>query len=209
MAKKIPKTIHYVWVGGNEKPEIIKHCISSWKKYMPEFEIKEWNEHNFDLTKYQFALEAYNRKRYAFVTDVVRLAVLKEYGGIYMDSDVEVIRSLKKFLIHSAFTGHETDDLLVTATMGAIPNHPWISMLLDYYTDRPYSEITNTQIITALSRPLIERESYGHTYLKDGVVIFPRETFCPFDHQRLSANPTENTYAIHHFAGSWTNRAKK
>lgn len=207
MAKKIPKIVHYCWFGGAEKPPIIQRCLDSWKKYLSNFEIIEWNENNFDLTQNAFALEAYKRKRYAFVTDFVRLKVLHDYGGIYMDSDVEVVKPLNRFLVHSAFTGHETDDLMVTATMGAQPKHPWVKMLLDFYSlERPYKEVTNTQIITLLSRPWIEREAYGFRYLKHDVVIYPKDYFAPFDHVNLRVMPTENTYTMHHFAGTWTGR---
>lgn len=86
----IPKIIHYCWFGGNEKPELINKCIESWKKYLPDFEIMEWNEENFDVNSYQFTRSAYEKKKWAFVSDVARLEALIEYGGFYMDTDVEV-----------------------------------------------------------------------------------------------------------------------
>jgi Mannosyltransferase OCH1 and related enzymes len=207
MSKKIPKIIHYAWFGGNEKPEMVQECINSWKRHMPEWEIKEWNEHNFDLSKYPFALEAHKRKRYAFVTDVVRLAVLHEYGGVYCDSDVYAVKSFNKFTRHRAFTGHETKDLMVTATMGAEKGHPWIEKLLGFYEGREYNEETNTNIITSISRGLmIKEDKYGFKYLKDDVVIYPVFTFCSFNHQVLEPIPHPDAYAYHLFLGSWTGR---
>lgn len=176
---------------------------------MPTWEIIEWSENNFDLSQNSFAQEAFNRRRYAFVTDYVRLKVLYDHGGVYMDSDVEVLRPLDKFLEHKAFSGHETKDLLVTATMGSIPKHSWIELLLKYYDNRTYSENTNTNIITQLSKPLIVRENqYGYRWLQDDVWIYPVETFCPYDHVNLRPLPTNNTYAMHLFAGTWKGRTK-
>lgn len=206
MAKKIPRIIHTCWFGDNPKPLKILACLESWKKHVSNYEIIEWNEHNFDLSKYPFAQEAFKRKRYAFVTDVVRLWAIYTYGGIYMDGDVLVLRPLDRFLNDRAFSGHETETLTITATMGSEKGHPWPKKLLDYYMDRPYDETTNTQIISALNKPLIERESYGHTYLKDGVVIYPVHTFSNFDHQNLVPIPHKDAYAQHLYAGSWLGR---
>jgi len=211
MAKKlISKIIHTCWFGSNQKPPKILACLESWKKHLPEYEIREWNEHNFDLSQNPFALEAFNRKRYAFVTDYCRLKLLYDFGGLYFDSDIEIVKPLDKFLWNRAFSGHETDSLTITAVMGAEKNHPWVKMLLDYYSiDRPYSERTNTQIITELNKPWIERQSYGHTYLKEGVVIFPVSTFASFDHINLKKIPSDDAYAYHLYAGSWTSRGEK
>lgn len=211
MAKKIiPRTIHYCWFGNKEKPPIIIDCINSWKKHMPTWEIIEWNEHNFDLSQNSFAQEAFDKKRYAFVTDYCRLKLLYDHGGLYMDSDMLVVKPLDRFLESHAFTGHETSSLTVTAIMGSVKGHNWIKLLLDYYTNRAYNEQTNTNIITQLSRPLIVRENeYGFRFLEDDVVIYPIHTFCSYNHQKLEIIPHEDAYAYHLFAGSWTSRAHK
>jgi mannosyltransferase OCH1-like enzyme len=211
----IPKTIHYCWFGGNEKPEKIQKCIESWKRFLPEYEIIEWSEKSLDimLTIYQnkFASEAYKQKRYAFVSDYVRAKVLYELGGIYMDADVEVLKPLDKFLHHRAFTGHETNELTVTAIMGAEKNHPWIKKILDYYKDICYNieeEIPNTNIITDISKSLICWKKNDYAVLENDVHIYPIEIFCPFNHLELKPTPTDNSYAIHWFEGSWTKRNK-
>lgn len=202
----IPKIIHYCWFGGRPKPPIVQKCIDSWRKYLPDYQIREWNETNFNVSSNKFARDAFISKKYAFVTDYVRLSVLLNQGGIYMDSDVEVLKNLDCFLHHKAFTGHETNDLMVTAIMGAVPNHPWIKLLLRTYSDRQFSTVPNTNIITDISKPLVVKEENGFRYLRSDVVIYPVETFCPFDHKNLRPTPTENSYTIHHFAGTWLNR---
>ena len=103
----IPKKIHYCWFGRSKMPELALKCIASWKKYLPDYEIKEWNEDNFDLELYPYVREAYNNRKFAFVTDVVRLYALYTEGGIYMDTDVEVLKPLDCFLNHQAFSGFE------------------------------------------------------------------------------------------------------
>ncbi len=208
MAKKIiPRILHTAWFGRNEKPDKIKFCMESWKKYLPHWSIIEWNEDNFDLSLFPFAQEAYKRKRWAFVSDIVRLKCLFDHGGVYVDSDVEILKSLERFLIHRAFTGHETSQLTLAATMGAEQGHPWIKYLLNYYDNRPYDETPNTQIVSRLNKPFIESENkYGFTFLKNDVWIYPVEYFASFDHKNLKIIPHENAYTYHHFCGSWLGR---
>ena len=102
----IPKKIHYCWFGHGEMPKLAKKCIKSWNKYCPDYEIKEWNEDNFDIDKYPYVREAYDNRKFAFVTDVVRLYAIYTEGGIYMDTDVEVLKPLDPFLKHIAFSGY-------------------------------------------------------------------------------------------------------
>ena len=106
----IPKKIHYFWFGGNEKPKSVKKCIDSWKKYCPDYEVIEWNESNFDIRCMPFVEQAYEAKKYAFVSDVARLMMIYEYGGIYMDTDVEVIKPLDNLLENKAYMGFENDE---------------------------------------------------------------------------------------------------
>src|SRR5699024_8907222 len=127
----IPKIIHYCWFGGNELSKTTKVCINSWKKKLPDYKIIEWNESNFDINSNQYVKEAYQAGRYAFVTDYVRLYVLYHYGGIYMDTDVEVLKSLDSFLKHQAFTGCENEKNSVTGIIGSEKDHEWIKTLLD------------------------------------------------------------------------------
>ena len=129
----IPKIIQYVWLGKGEKNDRIKKCIDSWKRYLPDYEIKEWNEDNFDINSHPFVKKAYENKKYAFASDVVRLYALYTYGGIYMDTDVEVYKPLDEFLNDEGFSGFEDVHYPICATMGAIKGNPVIKMMLDYY----------------------------------------------------------------------------
>ena len=131
----IPKTIHYCWFGGNPLPKLAIDCIASWKKYLPAYEIKEWNESNFPFNNYKFAREALENRKFAFVSDVSRLHALKQEGGIYMDTDVEVLKSLDSFLHHTAFSGFENDDFVPTGIMASEKGGKWVTELLDYYND--------------------------------------------------------------------------
>lgn len=203
----IPKVINYCWMGMNLKPDKIKMCINSWKRIMPDYEIIEWNESNFDLDCCSYVREAYDKKLYAFVNDYIRVWCLHNYGGIFLDADVEIIKPLDKFLEHRVFTGYENQHLLVTATMGAEPNHPWIKMILDWYKDGKFEKVPNTGLITNLSQSWIERQEDGYAYLKEGVVIYPIEYFDPYDWGFINTPITDNTHAIHHFMGSWNNIA--
>jgi hypothetical protein len=206
----IPKTIHYCWFGGKPLPDPAQKCIASWKKYCPDFEIKEWNESNYDISSVVYTKEAYAAKKWAFVTDYVRLDVISKYGGIYMDTDVEVIKSLDGFLGHGAFSGFENGRDIPTGIMGGIPRHQWYKYLLDYYTGRhfimpdgAYDMTTNVEAITDITKAKY-RINLNNTYqeLEDGLVFYPAEYFCPKISGKLIV--TNNTCTIHHFAGSWT-----
>ena len=118
----IPKVIHYCWFGKGKMPDLALKCLESWKKYCPDYVIKEWNEDNFDLDLYPYAREAYDNRKFAFVTDVVRLYALYHEGGIYMDTDVELVNSIDKFLHHTAFSGFESEKMLIH---GLIPNNTY------------------------------------------------------------------------------------
>ncbi|MBO4814313.1 MAG: glycosyl transferase [Muribaculaceae bacterium] len=207
----IPKVIHYCWFGHNPLPKLAQKCINSWKKYLSDYEIKEWNEDNFDLDKYPYAKEAYENKKYAFVTDVVRLYALYHEGGIYMDTDVEVIGSLDPFLHHIAFSGFESETDVPTGIMASEKGGKWAKMNLDYYNDRHFIKengefdmTTNVTTITnlMLSYGLVQNNTYQDF---PGLVSFyPTEYFCPIDHFGYVMKKTSNTVCIHYYAGSWT-----
>ena len=154
----IPKKIHYCWFGRGEKNKLYLSCIESWKKHFPDFEIIEWNEDNFDVNCNDYVREAYESKKYAFVTDYVRLYVLYNYGGIYMDTDVEVLKPLDPFLEHPAFSGFENNDSVPTGIMAARKKNKWIKDLLNEYNDLKFIKedgsldlTTNVVRITELS----------------------------------------------------------
>ena len=130
----IPKIIHYCWFGRGEKPELAKKCIASWKKFCPDFEIREWNEDNCDYLAMPFMAEAYAAKKYAFVSDVMRLVVLEQYGGVYFDTDVEVLRDISPLLDDEGFIGFENDQYVASGlTIAAEAHHPVIQAMIEEY----------------------------------------------------------------------------
>ena len=207
----IPKTIHYCWFGRGQKPELAIKCIESWKQILPDYQIKEWNEDNFDLDLYPYAREAYNNKKYAFVTDVVRLHVLYHEGGIYMDTDVEVIKPLDRFLQHLAFSGFEDEKYAPTGIMASEKGGKWAKDNLDYYYGRHFLKENGefdltTNVIPLMSYLTSNGLKPNNTYqdLKGLITIYPKDYFCPKSKVDNKIRLTDNTYTIHHFAASWT-----
>lgn len=200
----IPKKIHYVWLGKGEKNDRIKHCIESWKKYLPDYEIIEWNEDNFDIEYNDFTKKAYENKKWAFVSDVVRLYALYKEGGIYMDTDVEVYKPLDEFLNEEGFSGFECKHYPVTATLGAVKGNPVIKLMLDYYNAIDFKlydnwqdyityQETNTCIMSNILGMLgIDREKDEIQHIKH-FTIYPQSYFFTKD----------EGYTYHSFNGSW------
>lgn len=204
--KSIPKVIHYCWFGRGKQNELINACILSWKKILPEYKIVLWNEDNFPYENYPFARQALKDKKWAFVSDVARLYALYYYGGIYMDTDVEVLKPLDAFLHHGFFSGYESGRHLPTGIMGAKKGNEYVKMLLDWYINCNYGDayynIANTRIITRLTRLNCNLVVNGEKYEFGDCCYYPRDFFCPeyVDGQWLCS---ENTYTIHHFTGLW------
>jgi hypothetical protein len=206
----IPKIIHYCWSGRGEKPASVLKYIESWRKYCPDYEIKEWNEDNFDINQYKYTAEAYANRKWAFITDVVRLYAIYTEGGVYMDTDVETIGNYDKFLHHHAFSGFETDGNVPTGMMAAEKGSLWAKELLDDYIHRSFVKedgtldmTTNTTTITnyMLSKGLVLNNTYQEF---DGLcAMYPADYFCPKDHRTGEIILSKNTVCIHHFAGSW------
>ncbi len=211
----IPKKIHYCWFGGNPLPADAQACIESWKKYCPDYEIIEWNEKNSDLTSIPYVREAYRNKSWAFVSDYIRLKALYTQGGIYMDTDVEVLKNLDAFLSSAGFFGFETDTEISTGIMAAEPGNSFIYELLCEYdtihfqqTDGTLDMTTNVARVTRAAvrhglKPDNTRQSF------DGIDIYPKDWFCPKNNRSLEIRLTQNSHTIHHFAGSWVVSRKK
>lgn len=206
----IPKIIHYCWFGRGELPELAKKCIDSWQKFLPEYEIKVWNEDNFDLDLYPYTREAYDSRKFAFVTDVVRLYALYTEGGIYMDTDVEVVRPLDEFLHHTAFSGFENESDIPTGIMASEKGSKWAKNNLDYYSERHFIRkdgsldmTTNVETITNLMLPYGLKQNNTYQDFKDYVTFYPNDYFCPINTTTGKLNRTCNTATIHHFSGSW------
>lgn len=210
----IPKIIHYCWFGGNPKSGLILSCIESWKKYLPDYEIREWNEETFDVNCNTYVRQAYEAKKWAFVSDYARLHALYNYGGIYLDTDVEVLKNLDCFLDNEAFTGFEAKDSPITAVMGTKAGNPEFKDLLDYYNDKTfikedgsYDITTNTTIISGIlkNKGIVLN---GKMQKLDSITIYPQIYFCPNNFSRIWNMPSKKSYAIHHFDQSWKSDKK-
>ncbi len=214
--EKIPKVIHYCWFGRGEMPELVLKCIESWKKFLTDYDIKIWNEDNFDINENLYVKEAYTAKKYAFVTDYVRLYALYHEGGIYLDTDVEVLKSLDDFLHHEAFSGFQTPNEIPTGLMAAKPNNKWVEENLLAYTDKRFKRTdgsfdmsANVAMITNISKEMGFKAGGNFHEFGDGVAMYPIEYFCAKDYRTGKLEVTNNTYAIHHFAGSWLPMSSK
>ena len=219
----IPKIIHYCWFGGNQLPELAVKCIDSWKIFFPDYEIKEWNESNFDVNSIPYTRDAYKAKKYAFVSDYARFYILYNLGGLYFDTDVEVIKDMTTIIGKGPFMGCENEpneklpNLDYASGLGVNPGlgigaEPGLSFykeVLDYYStisfinsNGSYNQTTVVEHITALllKHGLSICESVQEC---GGIYIYPKEYFCPLDYHNGELNITENTYTIHHYMASW------
>lgn len=206
----IPKIIHYCWFGRGEMPELALKCIESWHKYMPDYEYKLWNEDNFDIESNQYVREAYEAKKYAFVTDYVRLYALYNEGGIYMDTDVEVLKPYDDLLSLTGFTGYEGSKHHppVTGTIASKARGEWVKEQLGFYDNAHFIRADGSLDLTTNTVRISEIMKQGG-FIADGtrkeykgMTIFPTEYFCP----RQTTGEiliTSDTYCDHHFMGSW------
>lgn len=206
----IPKIIHYCWFGRGEKPEMAKKCIASWKKFCPDFEIREWNEDNCNYLSIPFMAEAYAAKKYAFVSDVMRLLVLEQYGGVYFDTDVELVRDITPLLADEGFIGFETEQYVASGlTIASVPHHTVIrAMIAEYeklHFTQPDGSVTpvgcphlNTDVMVRFG---LERN--GREQTVEGIHVYPSEWFNPLDSATGKLKKTENTYSIHWYSMSW------
>lgn len=206
----IPKIVHYCWFGGNPKPDLAEKCIRSWKKYCPDYEIVEWNEDTFDLsTAPDYVQQAKAAGRWAFITDYVRLRALTEQGGIYMDTDVELIKPLDPYLQHRAFAGFESREGIQTGLLACEKGFPLFREFMEYYDHASFLKpdgtpdtTTNVQILTGLCR---KKGLVCNDRLQtiEGLTIYPKEFFCPVDFDTKQLKKTRKTVTIHWFSGSW------
>ena len=204
------KTIHYCWFGNSEKPKLVKKCIASWERNLPGYEIKEWNESNSDLESCDFVKEAYKDRNFAFVSDYIRAKALYNEGGIYFDTDVEVLKSFDNFLNDEFFAGFEEKNYVGTCVMGSAPGTELLKEYISHYENAKYfnsdgSKYTDTNVLL-LTRLLEERglirddsEQTVDGYIK----IYPRTYFSPYDYINGINYITDNSHAIHHFALLW------
>ena len=207
----IPKTIHYCWFGCGEKPKLAQKCIVSWKKYCPDYEIIEWNEDNFDINLNSYTKMCYEQKKYAFLSDYVRLLAVDEYGGIYFDTDVEVIRPFDALLTHTAFFGFETVDYVNTGQcFGAEPNTEIVKIMIEEY-DRILDGKKGVIGCPVLNTDALLKFGFsmnGKTQEKDGVTLYSKDYFNPFNDNTGILRKSYNTYSIHWYGKSWMDRKR-
>jgi len=189
-------------------------CVDSWKKYCPDYEIIEWNEDNFDINCNDFVKEAYEAKKWAFVSDVARLWVLFNHGGVYMDTDCELIKPIDDFMESEGFSGFETPEIVPTAIMGCVKSHKFIGDLLSYY-DLKRFKVAENQYDTVPNTRIISHEALKHGIRLDNTLqtvadftFYPTEYFCPKDYGTSKITLTPNTHSIHHFTSSWYDEDK-
>ena len=205
----IPKKIHYCWFGRGEKPKLARKCIESWKKFCPEYEIIEWNEDNFDINTNAYTKMCYEQKKYAFLSDYVRLLVLYEHGGIYFDTDVEAVKSFDDLLFHKAFFGFETKEYVNTGHgFGAEAGARIVKALIDEYIpiiDGKHGTVgcpvMNTRTMTKNGFIM-----NGQTQEKNEIAVFAKEYFNPFNDNTGVLKKTGNTYSIHWYGKSWMDK---
>ena len=213
----IPKVIHYCWFGRGELPRLAEKCIQSWKKYCPDYEIVCWNEDNFDINQNKYAREAYEAGKWAFVSDYVRLKVLYDEGGIYLDTDVELIKSLDPLVKENGYMGFDDNGVVSTGLGFACEKgNELVGALLADYDDIPFVlpdgtyDITpcpdrNTKVMERLGMDLSNKNQ-----LFMGIQLLPEDYLCPMKYYTGKKIITKNTYSIHHFCASWISaRAKR
>lgn len=211
----IPKIIHYCWFGKGEMPALYIKCMDSWKKILPEYEVRCWNENTFDINSNQYVKEAYGNKKYAFVTDYVRLYALYNYGGIYMDTDVEVKKPLDRFLNDAAFSGFEKKDSVPTGIMASEKGNGVIKSLLEDYDtmrfvleDGTLNLTTNVQTITNYFCKMGLRLN-GKEQIINGFHMYPQRFFCTNSILVVFNMSPSGVYVIHHYGGGWGRDGKK
>lgn len=209
----IPKKIHYCWFGNKPKGKKELKCIASWKKYCPDYEIIEWSEANVDLDMMPFVKQAYNAKKYAFVSDVIRLWAILTYGGIYFDTDVELIKSFEAFLDFRGFIGFETNNYVNTGQcFGAEKNNQIIQEMLNCYKKLNFMNIGGTEQVikcTEINTKILVKHGLicnGKFQMIDGFVVFPVEYFNPYDDPTGRLYITKNTHSIHWYSKSWMSK---
>lgn len=210
----IPKKIHFCWLSGEAYPPLVEKCLVSWKKILPDYELKIWTMENSPLGDNAYVQEAMSVDKYAFVSDYIRLYALYYDGGIYLDSDVEVLKDFEPLLEEPAFIGWERCGRVGPWLIGSEQGNPIIKELLDEYRDRHFltdGKMNLTVNTIPTTRLLIEKGLLPEDKiqrLKD-CTIFPERYFCPLDPWTRELKVTDDTYAIHHFAGSWNHLADK
>lgn len=209
----IPKIIHYCWFGRNKKTKLAEKCIASWKKYCPDYQVIEWNEDNFDVTAHPYASYCYQHQKWAFLSDFVRLVVVLEQGGIYFDTDVELIRSPDVLLNNQAFYGFEIPEKVATGLgFGAEKGHKTILTMRDIYNrlqpdERGQYPLVNCPQLNTEALVSLGLKPDGTKQIVEGALILPTDYMNPFDDPTGRLSITDNTVSIHWFSKSWMKKS--
>ena len=212
----IPKVIHYCWFGKGEMPKLAKKCIKSWKKYCPDYELVLHTEDNFDLTQNRYLSEAYKAGKWAFVSDYARLKIIYENGGIYLDTDVELIKPIDDLLKLDGFMGFDEKGIVATGLgFGAKKGNKIVSEFLKDYDSIPFVLPDGSYDLTpcpdrnteTLKRLGMDINNTNQTFMD--ITFLPDEYLCPMDYYTGKKSITKNTYSIHHYSASWTSKVTK
>ncbi|MCQ2334334.1 MAG: glycosyl transferase [Paludibacteraceae bacterium] len=209
------KQIHYCWFGGKPLPTDAQRCIDTWRKHMPDYKVVQWDESNYPVDKIPYVREAYEAKKYAFVSDYARFDILYQHGGIYLDTDVEMLRSLEPIIENGAYMGFESPGFVATGLgIAAPPQHPLYREILDDYEHSHFLVDGRQDLTTVVIRVtgilkrhgLVEKDQIQQV---GGVTIYPARYFCPLSVADGVLRITEDTYTIHHYNSSWQSPWRK
>jgi hypothetical protein len=211
--RKIPKIVHYCWFGNGEKPDNIKAYIETWKAKMPEYTFMEWNEQNFDVENSVFYVrQAYEAKKYAFVSDYARIQALYQHGGIYFDTDIEVKKPFEEFLEDKSMVlGFESERSLLTAFIAVEKGHPYMKEFLESYRERNFLKedgsydmlVINEGFSALMERKGVDLDRNEYQELPGDIAIYPEEYFCGFDVNNWHESITDKTCTVHYMNSSW------
>lgn len=221
--QKIPKIIHYCWLSGDPFPQNVEKCFASWKKFLPEYELTLWDLHRFPLEKNIWVKQAFESKKYAFAADYIRLYAVYHFGGIYFDTDVEVVKNFDDLLYLPYFIGTEGYEMLEAGVFGAEKNTSWLKDCLDYYEGKTFinddgsyntqtlpsimgKQISQKRNLTLFDKDLLADLDFNQ---KELLYVFPRDFFSAKEMGTGKILKTKNTYSIHHFAMSWIPKKDK
>lgn len=208
----IPKIIHYCWFGRGAKPKLAQKCIASWKKYCPDYEIIEWNEDNFDIHMNGYTRMCYEQKKYAFLSDYVRLLVVAEHGGIYFDTDVELLRPIDALLEHEAFFGFETPEYVASGLgFGSVPHGKVIDAMVaeyDFLLDGTQGTRGCPRLNTSALVKLGLKQDGSCQTVADAVIL-PSDYLNPYESATGRVKKTKNTVSIHWYSAAWMSRSHK
>lgn len=211
----IPKIIHYCWLSDDPFPLKIQECLDSWKKYLPEYEFVHWDKERLYALESDWAIEAFENKKYAFAADYIRCYSVYNFGGIYLDTDVEVLKSFNCLLDTESFMGLDSKGDLEAAVFGAIPRTCWVKNALDYYKDRHF--VNRDGSFNIITMPIVFKnalrkkipsnfKTIQSKQVLDTITLYPKDYFSPKDYITSCIEKTNNTFTIHHFTASWKSK---